>query len=56
MQVLEALARVLQLTEAAAAHLLRLRGHLPRPPMLDLLVPDSIVALIETWPNTRPTS
>jgi transcriptional regulator with XRE-family HTH domain len=50
-QVLEALARVLQLTEAAAAHLLRLSGHLPRPPLLDSLVPDSIVQLIEGWPN-----
>lgn len=50
-QVLNALARVLQLNEAASAHLLRLGGHLPRPVMRDSLVPDGIVDLIEGWPN-----
>lgn len=50
-QVLDAVARVLQLTEAATAHLHRLGGQLPRPPLLDSLVPDNIVELIESWPN-----
>lgn len=50
-QVLEALARVLRLDAPAAAHLLRLAGRLPPPVPSDVLVPDSIVELIEGWPN-----
>ena len=50
-QVLDALARVLRLDAPAAAHLLRLAGHLPPPVASDELVPDSIVDLIEGWPT-----
>jgi transcriptional regulator with XRE-family HTH domain len=50
-QVLDALARVLQLNDSATAHLLRLGGHLPRPELRDSLVPDGIVDLIDGWPN-----
>lgn len=50
-QVLDALARVFQLDETGTAHLHRLGGHLPRPVLRDSLVPDSIVELIEGWPN-----
>lgn len=51
-QVLEALARVLQLDAAATAHLLRLAGHLPPPLPADSEVPDSILELIAGWPTT----
>jgi transcriptional regulator with XRE-family HTH domain len=50
-QVLEALARVLRLTEAATAHLIALGGHLP-PQGGVPEVPDSIIELIESWPTT----
>jgi transcriptional regulator with XRE-family HTH domain len=50
-QVLDALARVLLLDAAASAHLRRLAGHLPPPVSTDVLVPDSIVDLIEGWPT-----
>lgn len=50
-QILDALARVLQLDETGTAHLHSLGGHLPRRILRDSLVPDSIVALIEGWPN-----
>jgi transcriptional regulator with XRE-family HTH domain len=51
-QVLNALARVLQLTDTAAAHLIKLAGHLPRPAVAASPVPDSILGLIESWPAT----
>lgn len=50
-QVLDALARVLQLDETGTAHLHKLGGHLPRQILRDSLVPDSIVELMEGWPN-----
>lgn len=50
-QVLDALARVLQLTETATAHLHKLGGHLPRPELRDSLVPDGIADLMDGWPN-----
>jgi transcriptional regulator with XRE-family HTH domain len=49
-QILDALARVLQLNDSAAAHLLRLGGHLPRPELRDTLVPEGILELIDGWP------
>jgi transcriptional regulator with XRE-family HTH domain len=51
-QILDALARVLQLNASAAAHLSKLAGHLPRPSVAASPVPDSIVELIESWPAT----
>jgi transcriptional regulator with XRE-family HTH domain len=50
-QVLEALAKALRLDETAAAHLLKLGGHLPPPVLRDSLVPDSITEMIEGWPH-----
>lgn len=51
-QVLDALAKALRLDETAAAHLLKLGGHLPPPLLRDSLVPDSIAEMIEGWENT----
>ena len=51
-QVLDALARVLQLNPPAAAHLIKLAGHLPRPDAAASPVPDSIVELMDSWPAT----
>jgi transcriptional regulator with XRE-family HTH domain len=48
-QVLDALARVLQLDEAAAAHLTTLGGHLPPPVIADSEVPDGIIELMTGW-------
>jgi transcriptional regulator with XRE-family HTH domain len=50
-QVLDAVARVLRLDETAAAHLIKLGGHLPARAPQNGPVPDSIVELINGWPN-----
>lgn len=49
-QVLDALARVLQLDDAATAYLVSLGGHLPQPREHGEEVPASIRELIDTWP------
>jgi transcriptional regulator with XRE-family HTH domain len=48
-QVLDALAKALRLDETAAAHLLKLGGHLPPPILRDSLVPESIASMIAGW-------
>ncbi|MFL6120255.1 helix-turn-helix transcriptional regulator [Actinophytocola sp.] len=50
-QVLDALARVLQLDETATAHLMGLGGHLPPRDPRDPLVPEGIPELIDGWPD-----
>ena len=50
-QVLHALARVLQLDEAATAHLIGLGGHLPPRDPREPLLPEGMADLIDGWPN-----
>jgi transcriptional regulator with XRE-family HTH domain len=50
-QVLEALARVLQLDETATAHLMTLGGHVPPRDPRESLLPEGVAELIDGWPN-----